>query len=228
MSGTASASRLKAGEAGSSRTTASGKQWEAVGSGQRPGETPPTDQQDREDQLHSALTSRNKPGSSREAVATGDRPVPVVLPGGDLWLPGELCPSLVAALAVAQPRSPDLIAVRNAAARAAVAHQQALHQTTAVRKPRDLRISADQLPLVADCAEIAAPLPTVTTAGASALVGLTERRWRQLATQGLVTASKDDGSRWLLDRRSVLDYARRRMDASSDSDSAGDRPGAAC
>jgi len=206
VSGTASASRLKAGEAGSSRTTASGKQWEAVGSGQRPGETPPTDQQDREDQLHSALTSRNKPGSSREAVATGDRPVPVVLPGGDLWLPGELCPSLVAALAVAQPRSPDLIAVRNAAARAAVAHHQALHQTAAVRKRRDLGISADSFPRVANSPEITSLLPTVTTAEASALSGLTQRRWRQLAAEGLVAATRDDSGRWWLDRQSVVRY----------------------
>lgn len=58
-------------------------------------------------------------------------------------------------------------------------------------------------------AEVAPPLAhEITTSEASAVLGLTERRVRQLAAEGM---GRRAGSRWLLDRSAVLAYVERRQ-----------------
>lgn len=61
------------------------------------------------------------------------------------------------------------------------------------------------------CVEVGPALPhEITTHEASGLLGLTERRVRQLAAGGM---GHRRGSRWLLDRSAVLAYAKRRRSA---------------
>lgn len=56
--------------------------------------------------------------------------------------------------------------------------------------------------------DVGPPLPhEITTREAGALLGLGERRMRQLAAAGM---GRRTGSRWLLDRSAVLAYAERR------------------
>ncbi|MFM9595794.1 helix-turn-helix domain-containing protein [Streptomyces scabiei] len=59
--------------------------------------------------------------------------------------------------------------------------------------------------------EVEAPLRhEITTGEAAALLGLTERRARQLAAGGM---GQRRGGRWVLDRSAVLAYAERRRSA---------------
>ncbi|MEU2625864.1 hypothetical protein [Kitasatospora sp. NPDC007106] len=62
-----------------------------------------------------------------------------------------------------------------------------------------------------DIPEVEAPLPhEITTTEASAVLGLGERRVRQLAAEGM---GRQLAGRWLLDRSAVLAYGDRRRGA---------------
>ncbi len=155
-----------------------------------------------------------------------DRPEPLALPGASgLWVPSWMCAALASVLAtvlgddrpvplsVVTPRPGGALErLRDKAREAAIEHHRARHRAASaapdhMQRP-DQGVSASAFPRVADFAEITPPSPEVTTAEAVALAGLTERRWRQLAAEGLIDA-RPDGTRWLLSRASVIDYRAR-------------------
>ncbi|MEV6212137.1 hypothetical protein [Kitasatospora sp. NPDC051914] len=90
----------------------------------------------------------------------------------------------------------ELEATRRAIRRAALLYEAL---------PRAVNGSAET-----DVPEVEAPLPhEITTTEASTVLGLSERRMRQLAAEGM---GRQLAGRWLLDRSAVLAYGHRRRD----------------
>ncbi|WP_405924743.1 helix-turn-helix domain-containing protein [Streptomyces sp. NBC_00035] len=81
----------------------------------------------------------------------------------------------------------------------------------AAREYEQLGVAAAEGRAETEIPEVAAPLGhEITTGEAAALLGLSERRVRQLAGDGM---GQLRGGRWVLDRSAVLAYAERRRAA---------------
>ena len=155
----------------------------------------------------------------------------VVLPDGrGLWLAPETCGSLYLALTclddgeTGRTPPPDLDQalrqVRADAKAVAIEHQK--------RRHRDLTSWSTPTPQVGGGRQLTAPSDTheVTLRHAVELAGRSREWWRRLAVTGRVPGRMVAGQ-WWLDKRSVIDYRRRRDGGSSVGGSAGDRPGKA-
>ena len=145
----------------------------------------------------------------------GERPGPVILPGGDLVIPGdpEVLGVLVLALRSFRTSSPR---IRAAAGSQLAAAQEALvrsHVRAAAARPAPAG-AARAAPTAAVPGPAQAPpssgASTITTAGAEDLTGLSAERWRQLAASGAIPGCQTHRKVWLLDRAAVIAYSERR------------------
>jgi hypothetical protein len=150
----------------------------------------------------------------------------VPLPGGALWVPGELAGELAAVLRTASgPPAPAsvrqvrpsraLMALADAAATAAVEHQAAKHRAAAAVDPSP----AVRVFLLAD--QDAESSAVVTVAEAADRLDLTCERVRQLAVAGRIAGRRTSRRVWLLDPVSVAAYtphSRRKASNAEDYD----------
>ena len=140
-----------------------------------------------------------------------ERPSAVLLPGGDVVVPGELLAGLLSVLrehadvcrgmsrpsGVSVPRwTPGLAGLLTVVAGAAADHQQRKHRaaavgTLSVLPPAETRRS---------CGE------AITVREASVVLGLGERRCRQLLAAGVLVGRKAARDCWVVDRSSVAAY----------------------
>ena len=147
----------------------------------------------------------------------------VVLPDGALWIPGELAGQLAAVLrasaevlsgrpmpascAAVRP-SRDLLRLADAAAVAAEVREGVKHRAAAYASISAQPSSGtDQL---FPSAQVAGVSDTVTVAEASALMGVTPERVRQLAAAGRIKGQRTARRVWMLERASVASQETRR------------------
>ena len=155
----------------------------------------------------------------------GQRPVPVALGASGMWVPAESAGELAGALALYRdliqgrrppaevhlPRPTRVIDdLQQVAATVAREHQAAKHQAAA-RAAIAARGSIVSAPLFPAAEPPASSLPaTVTVQQAADRLQLSERRVRQLAEAGRISAVRSSRRVWVLDENAVAAYKDRR------------------